>query len=125
MDYIIFGCEWRWKRIAKEKQFENKIKKFLKDEGCWFVKYFANRMTRSGVPDILACVNGYFIAIEVKAENGRPSELQKWNVEKIRDSGGIAIILYPNQFEEFKTLVTNLKKKCCENSWIDQFYFDR
>ena len=68
--------------MAGEKNFENKIKKFLKDRGCWYVKYFANRNTRAGVPDILACVNSRFVAIEVKAENGKPTELQKWNVEQ-------------------------------------------
>lgn len=89
------------------------------------MKYFANRMTKIGVPDILACVNSYFLAIEVKAENGRPSELQKWNVEKIRDAGGIAIILYPNQFEEFKSLVVTLQKNVPTNNWWRQFDFDR
>lgn len=97
--------------MAGEKNFENKIKKFLKDEGCWYVKYFANRNTRSGVPDLLACVNGYFVAIEVKAENGKPSDLQLWNVKQIREAGGIAIILYPDQFDKFKELVMSLKNK--------------
>lgn len=94
--------------MAGEKLFENKIKKFLKENGCWYVKYFANRNTRSGVPDLLACVDGYFVAIEVKAENGKPSELQLWNVEQIRNAGGIAIVLYPDQFDEFKLLIEGL-----------------
>lgn len=94
--------------MAAEKNFENKIKKFLKDNGCWYVKFFANRMTKSGIPDLLCCVNGYFVAIEVKASNGKPSELQIYNVKKINDSCGIAIVLYPDQFEEFKSMVNLL-----------------
>lgn len=109
--------------MAGEKNFENKIKKFLKENGCWFVKYFANRNTRAGVPDLLACVNGYFVAIEVKAENGKPSELQLWNVEKIREAGGIAIVLYPDQFEDFKKFMLLLKSKT-SNDWR-QTYFDK
>lgn len=35
---------------GSEKLFENKIKKYLKDNNCWYVKYFANRMTKSGIP---------------------------------------------------------------------------
>lgn len=97
--------------MAQEKNFENKIKRYLKDHDCWYVKYFANRMTKSGVPDILACVNGYFIAIEVKASNGHPSDLQIWNRDQIRKSGGIAIILYPEQWEDFKLLITDLIKR--------------
>lgn len=94
--------------MAAEKTFENKIKQFLKDNDCWYVKYFANSFTKSGIPDILACVNGYFVAIEVKAPNGRPSELQKWNRDQIQFSRGIALILYPKDFEIFKRLVTSL-----------------
>lgn len=94
--------------MAAEKTFENKIKKFLEDNGCWYVKYFANRMTKAGVPDILACVNGYFVAIEVKAPNGKASELQWWNVDKIREAGGIAVVLYPDQFDEFKERINDL-----------------
>lgn len=94
--------------MAAEKTFENKIKKFLEDNGCWYVKYFANRMTKVGVPDILACVNGYFVAIEVKAPNGKASELQWWNVDKIREAGGIAVVLYPDQFDEFKERINDL-----------------
>lgn len=96
--------------MAGEKNFENKIKKFLKDRGCWYVKYFANRNTRAGVPDILACVNGRFVAIEVKAENGKPTELQKWNVEQIRKSGGIALILYPADWEKFVAIIDEVIK---------------
>lgn len=96
--------------MAQEKNFENKIKKFLKDNGCWYVKYFANRMTKSGIPDILACVNGHFVAIEVKAQNGKPSELQLYNVEKIKEAGGVALILYPDAFDAFKDLIKELKK---------------
>ena len=95
--------------MAAEKNFENKVKKFLEDEGCWYVKYFANRMTKSGIPDLLACVNGYFVAIELKAPNGKPSELQKYHQKKIREAGGISIILYPEGFEDFKEYIEFLK----------------
>ena len=94
--------------MAEEKNFENKIKNYLKANGCWFVKYFANRMTKSGVPDIIACVNGFFVGIEVKASNGHPSELQVWNRDEIRKSGGISIIVYPDQWEDFTLLIQDL-----------------
>ena len=95
---------------GKEKLFENKIKKFLSEHNCYYVKYFANRNTRSGVPDILACVNGHFVAIEVKAEDGKPTELQKWNVDKIRECGGVAMIVYPSDWEHFVSVIGGLLK---------------
>lgn len=96
--------------MAQEKRFETKIKKFLEDNECWCVKFFANNYTKRGIPDLLCCVNGYFVAIEVKAENGKPSELQYYHCNKIREAGGIALILYPKDFENFKNLVYGLKE---------------
>lgn len=95
--------------MAQEKQYENKIKSLLKDNNAWFVKFFANRMTKTGVPDILACVNGYFVGIEVKAQNGHPSELQLYNVRKIRESGGFAFIVYPSGFDQLKNIIEDLR----------------
>ena len=95
----------------KEKAFENKIKAYLKQQGAWHVKYFANAYTRSGIPDLICCVNGKFLAIEVKAEHGRVSELQNYQIEQIKKSGGRALIVYPKDFEEFKQIVEELKNE--------------
>ena len=97
--------------IAQEKTFENKVKKFLESEGAHFVKFFANSYTKSGVPDILACVNGYFVGVEVKSQQGKPSELQIYNVNKIREAGGFAMVLYPSAFQKFKDFVKDLKQE--------------
>ena len=95
--------------IAAEKIFENKIKKYLESRGAWFVKYWAGaQYTKSGIPDILACINGYFVGIEVKAQNGTPSELQLHNVHAINAAGGFAFVLYPSKFDEFKKFVDDL-----------------
>lgn len=96
--------------MAAEKLYENKIKKFLESEDAWFVKFFANRMTKEGIPDILACVNGYFVGIEVKAQTGRPSELQIYHCEKIRKAGGFAFVVYPSGWDQFKKFISDLKK---------------
>lgn len=96
--------------MAQEKQFENKIKVWLKDHNCYHVKFFANRMTKVGVPDILASVNGYFVGIEVKAQNGKPSDLQFYNVRKIRESGGFAYIVYPSGWNELQRILEGLLK---------------
>lgn len=95
--------------MAAEKRFEKRIKDFLESEGCYFVKFFANAYTKSGVPDILCCCNGYFVGIEVKAENGRASDLQIYNCEKIREAGGFAWVVYPEAFDRLKQKIHDLK----------------
>ena len=91
-----------------EKQFENKIKKYLKDKGCWYFKVWGGGFQKAGIPDLICCINGCFVAIEVKGPSGKPTELQKWNIRKIKESKGIGVILYPEDWEDFKDLVNNL-----------------
>ena len=92
--------------IAEEKTFENKLKKHLKDEGAWFIKYWAgSQFTKKGIPDMLCCVNGHFVAIEVKATHGVVSELQKYNIRKINESGGYAFALYPKDYPLFEQII--------------------
>ncbi len=94
-----------------EKQFENKIKKFLKSYNIWFTKIWGGGYQKAGIPDILACVNGYFVAIEIKGNSGKPTELQKYNIKKINESNGVGIILYPKDFERFKLLILDLLRR--------------
>lgn len=101
--------------IGAEKNFENRVKKFLESEGCWCVKYFANAYTKSGIPDLLVCCNGHFLGVELKGPKGRPSELQLWNIEKIMKAGGIGIVLYPDGFDNFKELIYKLKGGVSKN----------
>lgn len=96
--------------MAEEKYFENRIKNYLNEQGCYFVKYFANRMTKGGIPDVLACVNGHFLAIEVKSSTGTPKELQVYNIKKINNAGGFAVVVAPESFAELKDLVQDLKQ---------------
>lgn len=94
--------------MGKEKNFENKIKKYLEDKGCWFIKYWAGAaFTKEGIPDLLVCCDGRFIAIEVKRTNGKPSILQLYNLNKIDKAGGFGILLYPNMWEDFKLFIEN------------------
>lgn len=94
--------------MAAEKNFENKVKRYLKEKGCWTLKTWSNGVQRSGVPDLLICCNGYFLGVELKAPNGKPSELQIYNIDEIVRAGGFGLTLYPDQFEQFKELISCL-----------------
>lgn len=92
--------------MAAEKNFENKVKKFLKDNGSWLLKYWGGAAyTKSGIPDLLVCCKGRFIGIELKAPKGKPSDLQIYNLREIDRSGGYAVLLYPDQWELFQNFI--------------------
>lgn len=89
-----------------EKQLQSKVMKFLKSQpNTWFFKVWGGGYQKSGIPDIICCVNGYFIALELKSVTGKPTALQQMNIRKINAAGGIGVILYPSGFKDFKNLV--------------------
>ncbi len=111
--------------MAGEKQFESRVKNWLHSQGVyaagtpknkmeavngWFFKVWGGGYQKAGIPDLLMCVNGFFIAVELKASQGTASELQKLNTERINAANGIGIILYPNGFEEFQEIVKEVIK---------------
>lgn len=89
-------------QIEREKIFERRVRKYLDSIGAWHIKVWGNAFQRSGVPDIIGCIKGKFFALEIKAEKGHPSELQLYEIRKIKESGGYARVLYPKEFESFK-----------------------
>ena len=54
---------------------------------------------RAGIPDIICCVNGFFLAIECKAGKGKPTALQDRELGRIRVAGGTAIVVYDTDDE--------------------------
>ena len=44
----------------------------------------------AGLPDIIACIRGRFVAFEVKTPIGKLTKLQEITIQKIRDAGGQA-----------------------------------
>lgn len=94
-----------------ENRITKKIKDYLKSIGAWHVKYFANAFTSVGIMDILACVKGRFVGIEVKTDVGRLSEMQKYQAEQLKKSGGLWFCVRPSNFEEFKQAIENIKEQ--------------
>ena len=86
-----------------EQYIQRKIIKWLEGEGYYVVKIIS--ANKSGVPDLLVCVDGKFVAIEVKTPKTKNnvSKLQKYNLEKIKKCGGIAIVAY--DVETVKSIV--------------------
>lgn len=72
----------------KEQTIQHNIIKFLESNGYYVVKVI--QASKAGVPDLLACVNGRFVALEVKKPDTvkNTSKLQVYNLNKIKESGG-------------------------------------
>jgi Holliday junction resolvase len=66
------------------------ICKHLDKLGCFYFKPSMNGFGKSGVPDIVACIDGCFVGIEVKRENKKPTPIQERRMAEIRKAGGVA-----------------------------------
>lgn len=96
-----------------EAEFQKQVQEFLRRQGVWYVKYWGGgQFTKAGVPDLLCCVNGRFVGIELKTETGKVSKLQEYHITKIQESGGQAFALRPSGFEAFKKFIMEEVRHC-------------
>ena len=76
----------------KEKTITNQILKYLKTEPeCFAFKEHGGLYGVSGLPDIICCYKGKFMAFEVKTEKGKLSRLQEITIKRINEAGGMAV----------------------------------
>ncbi len=63
----------------------------------------------SGTPDILLCMRGKFVALELKKdEHTEPEELQKFKLSEIKKHGGIALVVHPKNWQIIKQKLQQL-----------------
>lgn len=94
----------------RESTFQDKIiRKLKKLPDCWYVKIWGGGFQRAGIPDILICYKGFFIAVELKNEIGEASELQKYNIEKIKEARGIALVIRPQNESDLWEIMSEIE----------------
>ena len=76
-----------------ESAVKAQCKTILKDAGVYYFFPVANGMGRAGIPDIICCVKGKFLAIECKAGKGTTTALQERELAAIRAVGGVALVI--------------------------------
>ena len=91
-----------------ETQLTSKIKIHIKSRGGYVDKIFGGGYQASGIPDLMCCYKGLYVAIEVKSPTGkgRASDIQKLRVRAIRASGGIAF--FADSVEDVDIILTSI-----------------
>lgn len=69
-----------------EAQLQTKVMKYLKSNGIYARKL--HDTYTSGLPDIICCIKGHFVAIELKSTKGKLSKIQMVEAAKIIKAGG-------------------------------------
>jgi Holliday junction resolvase len=92
-----------------ERAVKDKVVSMLKGEEVYYFFPATHGFGRSGVPDVVCCVNGYFLGIECKAGTNKPTALQVREIEAIRRSNGVAIVVNEENWDMVRALVRKMK----------------
>jgi len=90
----------------------------LKDKVLWDLKNLPNTYARKiqqvvirGTPDILACINGHFVALELKrSPKESPDPLQTYEIRQIEKAGGQAYVVNPENWPRVLDALTILAR---------------
>lgn len=77
--------------MTKEQNIQTSIMNYISSIGGLPIKF--NNMgiyAKAGVSDILACIKGRFVAIEVKRPGNKPTAVQLQFIKAINNIGGLA-----------------------------------
>jgi len=93
-----------------EQQIQTNIIKLVKKQ---YNGYVVNgNYSTAGIPDLICCIDGKFIGIEVKKPGEQPRELQYHHIDLIVKSGGYAF--YTTSVDDCKLKLDSLFNKQIE-----------
>jgi hypothetical protein len=92
-----------------EKDIVAAIMRHLKTvPGCFAWKTHGGMYGTAGIPDIICCFRGRFVAFEVKTDTGKLTKLQESTIAKIRAAKGKAFKV--TSVEETKEILERLEE---------------
>lgn len=101
--------------MTPEKKVKNKVVTMLQDAGAYYFYPVAGGYGSAGIPDVIACYMGRFIAIECKAGKGKTTALQDRNIAQIKDAGGFAIVVNEENLIDVQEILNHITQE-----WRDQ-----
>ena len=94
----------------KEADLITAIKKYLATVPETFAwKEHGGQYGTAGIPDIIVCHRGHFIALEAKVGKNQPTKLQAVTIEQIRKAGGTAAVV--RSVEDVKAALAETEEK--------------
>lgn len=92
----------------KEKKLQDQCVKYLKERGIYYINVYGSGRTAKGAPDLIACINGRFVAFELKVGKNDMQDDQKIHKKRIEKNKGLHFV--PYTVEEFKDIIQTLER---------------
>jgi len=94
--------------MTPEAKVKKKVVDVLKKHSAYYFFPATGGYGRSGVPDIVCCYRGVFIAIECKAGSNKPTPLQEAEMQKIREAQGFVLVVNETNIEDVTVLLRDI-----------------
>jgi hypothetical protein len=91
--------------MTPEVKVKHKVRTILTEMQAYWAVPVTGGYGASGVPDILVCLDGFFIGIECKAGKGKVTALQQMNLDNIEKAGGLALVINETNVSQLKELI--------------------
>jgi len=104
--------------LTPEKKVKDRAVKLLKAQGVYYFFPATHGFGRSGIPDIICCINGQFLGIECKAGTNKPTALQEKEMQSIRDAGGRAIVINETNLTLLEEILS--EQRCRDTTRTDR-----
>ena len=94
-----------------ESKVKLKLRKYLTQLGIYHFMPAANGFGRAGIPDIIGCFNGQFVAFECKAGKGKTTALQERELANIQGAKGWAFVINEDNVDKVEELLRMEKQR--------------
>lgn len=95
--------------MTREKNLQDKCVAYLKKHDIYYLNLYGDGFSGKGKPDIVACINGKFVAFELKVKSNKMQDAQIIHKLKIERSKGLHYV--PYTLEEFISIIEKLNIK--------------
>jgi len=92
-----------------ERKVKDKVTALLRQYGAYFFSPPSNGFGRAGIPDIIGCLHGRYIAIECKAGKNKPTALQLRELNLAAKAGGVALIIREDNISDVALALQSIK----------------
>ena len=91
---------------------KNWIKKQIQDKypDCYIYVTHIGQYGKRGVPDLVMCIEGLFVCVEVKTIKGKLTALQSLEIRRIEKAKGIAVVIYGRNKDALKELYETIEE---------------
>ena len=94
--------------MTPEAKVKKKVVDVIKKNGAYYFFPATGGYGRSGVPDIVCCYRGVFVAIECKAGTNKPTPLQEAEMGKIKQAQGFVLVVNEDNIDDVTTLLRDI-----------------